>query len=87
MQLSSLITPGCRGREIKKVDTEARFYVILINGINALISWNLKKWFGAIRERARLNFEILTSKIFKPILKSLLLSNDFENKLMMLLKN
>ena len=40
-----------------------------------------------IQERARLNFEILTSKIFKPILKSLLLSNDFENKLMMLLKN
>ena len=79
----SIITPGCRGRQIKKVETEARFYVILINGINALIWWNKKKWFGVNRGPRSFEVEFWPRNISADS-DLLLLTNDFENKLLLL---
>ena len=45
---NSLHTPHCLGHQVQKVDTKAKFYVILFVMINALIWCNLKKkWLGS----------------------------------------
>ena len=45
---SGCLTPHCWGQQFQKVDTEAKFYVILFVMINALIWCNFEKdWLGS----------------------------------------